>query len=119
MIKFVELGNLDAERDWGHAKDYVEAMWLMLQSDKPDDYVVGTGKTNSVRNFAKFAFETLDMDYEKYIKINKIFFRPSEVELLKSDSSKIKKNLGWESKINFFELISEMVKADYDYYKNI
>ena len=119
MIKFVELGNLDAERDWGHAKDYVEAMWLMLQSDKPDDYVVGTGKTNSVRNFAKFAFETLDMDYEKYVKINKIFFRPSEVELLKSDSSKIKKNLGWESKINFFELISEMVKADYDYYKNI
>ena len=81
-------------------------------------FIIGTGKTNSVRNFAKLAFETLDMDYEKYVKINKIFFRPSEVELLKSDSSKIKKNLGWESKINFFELISEMVKADYDYYKN-
>ncbi len=118
MIKFIELGNLNAERDWGHAKDYVEAMWLMLQSDKPDDYVVGTGITNSVRNFAKFAFETLDMDYEKYVKINEILFRPSEVKLLKSDSSKIKKNLGWKNKIDFFELVSEMVKADYDYYKN-
>jgi len=116
IIKYVELGNLEAERDWGHAKDYVEAMWLMLQSEKPDDYVVGTGTTYSVRDFAKYAFEILDMDYKKYVKVNKILFRPSEVSVLTSDSSKIKKNLGWNSKINFFDLVSEMVKFDYDYY---
>ena len=114
MIKFVELGNLDAERDWGHSKDYVKAMWLMLQSDKPDDYVVGTGETNSVRNFAKYAFETFDMNYEKYIKINKILFRPSEVNLLLSNNTKAKNKLNWQSKTTFKELVTEMVLSDYD-----
>ena len=114
LIKNIELGNLDAKRDWGHSKDYVRAMWLMLQSNSPDDYVVGTGKTNSVKEFAKLAFEILDLNYEKYIKINKNLFRPSEVTLLKSNSSKIRKKLNWKNETNFESLVSEMVTEDYN-----
>ena len=117
VMKFIELGNLDARRDWGHAKDYVEAMWLMLQNNIPDDFVVGTGQTNSVKEFVKTAFEIFDLNYENYIKINKNLFRPSEVKLLKSNSKKIKKQLGWKHKINFNELVSKMVISDYNILK--
>ncbi len=116
--KVLELGNLDAKRDWGYAPEYCEAMWLMLQQKKADDYVVGTGKTYTIKEFAKRAFEVLDLDYNKYIKINKVFFRPSEVELLVADSSKIKKKIGWEAKTNIDKLIEKMVKSDYNFIKN-
>ena len=114
LQKFLELGNLNAERDWGYAPEYVEAMWLILQNDHPDDYVVATGKTNSVKNFVKTAFECVDLNYEKYVKINKEFFRPSEVDLLIGDSSKIKKVCGWTPKISFDELVKKMVINDYN-----
>ena len=114
LQKFLELGNLNAERDWGYAPEYVEAMWLILQNDHPDDYVVATGKTHSVKNFVKTAFECVDLNYEKYVKINKDFFRPSEVDLLIGDSSKIKKICGWTPKISFDELVKKMVINDYN-----
>jgi len=115
---FLELGNLDAKRDWGYAPEYVEAMWLMLQQKEPDDYVVGSGKTHSVKEFAKYAFETLGLDYKKYVKINKNFYRPSEVDILQSDYTKIKNKVGWEPKTSFEELISKMVQFDYKRLKN-
>ena len=116
--KILELGNLDAKRDWGYAPEYCQAMWLMLQQKKADDYVVGTGKTYTIKEFAKRAFEVMDLDYNKYIKVNKVFFRPSEVELLVADSSKIKKKIGWEAKTNIDKLIEKMVKSDYNFIKN-
>ena len=114
----IELGNLDAQRDWGYAPEYVEAMWLMLQQKEPDDYVVGNGKTHSVKEFVKLAFESLDLDYQKYIKINKNFYRPSEVDLLKGDYTKIKDIIGWEPKTSFENLVHKMVIFDYDQLKN-
>jgi len=114
----IELGNLDAQRDWGYAPEYVEAMWLMLQQKEPDDYVVGSGKTHSVKEFVKLAFESLDLDYQKYIKINKNFYRPSEVDLLKSDCTKIKDIIGWKPKTSFENLIHKMVIFDYNQLKN-
>ena len=114
----IELGNLDAQRDWGYAPEYVEAMWLMLQQKEPDDYVVGSGKTHSVKEFVKLAFESLDLDYQKYIKINKNFYRPSEVDLLKGDCTKIKDIIGWEPKTSFENLVHKMVIFDYDQLKN-
>ena len=114
----IELGNLDAQRDWGYAPEYVEAMWLMLQQKEPDDYVVGSGKTHSVKEFVKLAFESLDLDYQKYIKINKNFYRPSEVDLLKGDYTKIKDIIGWEPKTSFENLVHKMVIFDYDQLKN-
>jgi GDPmannose 4,6-dehydratase len=114
----IELGNLDAQRDWGYAPEYVEAMWLMLQQKEPDDYVVGSGKTHSVKEFVKLAFESLGLDYQKYIKINKNFYRPSEVDLLKGDYTKIKDIIGWEPKTSFENLIHKMVIFDYDQLKN-
>ena len=111
------LGNIKAKRDWGHAKDYVQAMWLMLQQSSPDDYVVGTGETHTVEEFAKIAFNVLDLNFEDYVKIDRKLYRPSEVEILISDSSKIKNKLNWEAKINFENLISEMVITDYDHIK--
>lgn len=118
LQKKLYLGNIHAKRDWGHAKDYVEAMWLMLQQRYPDDYVVGTGSTHSVEEFTKIAFNILDLDYEKYLIIDKKLFRPSEVELLVSDSSKIRNKLQWKPKISFENLISEMVISDYKFIKN-
>lgn len=107
------LGNLDAKRDWGYAKDYVEAMWLMLQQDKPDDYVVATGETYSVREFVEKAFSYLDLDWEKYVKIDQRYFRPTEVDILIGDSSKAQKQMGWKPKISFDELVKMMVDSDY------
>ncbi len=108
----LRLGNLDAKRDWGFAGDYVEAMWLMLQQDKPDDYVIATGETHSVREFVEFAFSEVGLDWEKYVVVDPKFVRPAEVELLIGDASKARRVLGWEPKVTFEELVKMMVKAD-------
>jgi GDPmannose 4,6-dehydratase len=106
------LGNLDARRDWGHAKDYVEAMWLMLQQDAPDDYVVATGEQHSIREFVEETFGLLDLDWQEYVKIDPRYFRPAEVETLLGDSSKARRVLGWEPRISFKELVRLMVESD-------
>src|SRR5262245_1282207 len=106
------LGNLDARRDWGHAADYVRAMHLMLQQPDPDDYVVATGETHSVREFCQRAFAEACLDYQDYVKTDPLFCRPAEVELLVGDSSKARMVLGWEPRCTFEELIREMVYAD-------
>jgi len=106
------LGNLDSKRDWGFAGDYVEAMWLMLQQDKPEDFVIATGETYSVRQFLEEAFGCAGLDWQKYVEIDKRYFRPTEVDLLIGDASKAKKILGWEPKVKFKELVKMMVDAD-------
>jgi GDPmannose 4,6-dehydratase len=106
------LGNLDAKRDWGYAKEYVEAMWLMLQQDEPDDYVIATNETHSVREFLDEVFTYLDLDREEYVGFDKKYERPAEVDLLIGDSSKAKEKLGWEPKVTFAELARIMVDAD-------
>jgi len=108
----LHLGNLDARRDWGFAGDYVQAMWLMLQQDQPDDYVVGTGKTYAVRELCEVAFSYLGLDWEKYVVVDPKFYRPVEVDLLVSDPSKARKILGWEPKVDFEGLIQMMTSAD-------
>jgi GDPmannose 4,6-dehydratase len=106
------LGNLDARRDWGFAGDYVEAMWLMMQQDKPDDYVIATGETHSVREFLEEAFGRLNMDWKKYVEIDPRYYRPAEVDLLLGDASKAKSKLNWTPKVHFRELVHMMVDAD-------
>jgi len=106
------LGNLDAKRDWGFAGDYIEAMWLMLQQDKPDDYVVATGESHSVREFVVEVFSNLDLDWQKYVEIDPRYLRPSEVDYLQGDASKAKKVLKWEPKVTFEELAKMMTDAD-------
>lgn len=115
----LRLGNLDAKRDWGFAGDYVKAMWLMLQQPTPDDYVIATGKTHSVRYLVETAFQHVGMDWEKYVKLDKNFLRPAEVDLLVGDSAKAKKNLGWEPEVSFEEMIKMMVDADIERYKKV
>jgi GDPmannose 4,6-dehydratase len=106
------LGNLDAQRDWGYAKEYVEAMWLMLQQDKPDDYVIATGKTHSVKEFLQEAFSYLDLDWQDYVEFDAKYVRPAEVDVLIGDASKAKRVLGWEPKMTFKQLVRLMVDAD-------
>ncbi len=106
------LGNLDAKRDWGFAGDYVESMWLMLQQDKPDDYVIATGDTHSVREFLDEVFGYLDLDWQKYVEIDRRYFRPSEVDCLQGDASKARKVLKWEPKVTFTEIARMMTEAD-------
>ena len=106
------LGNLDAQRDWGYAKEYVEAMWRMLQQDKPDDYVIATGETHSVREFLDSTFRHVNLDWEKHVEIDPRYFRPTEVDLLIGDASKAREQLGWEPRIKFEELAQLMVDAD-------
>ncbi|MHC5184642.1 MAG: GDP-mannose 4,6-dehydratase [Planctomycetota bacterium] len=106
------LGNLDAKRDWGFAGDYVEAMWLMLQADEPDDYVVATGKTYSVREFLDEVFGHLDLDWNKYVEIDPRYFRPTEVDLLLGDAAKAKKVLNWQPKVDMKQLAQMMVDSD-------
>ena len=108
----LRLGNLDAKRDWGHAREYVEAMWLMLQQSAPDDYVVATGETHSVREFVDRAFRLVGLDYEKYVATDKDLYRPSEVNLLLGDASKARRTLGWNHQTGFTELVREMVEND-------
>ena len=106
------LGNLDAKRDWGYAKEYVEAMWLMLQQDKPDDYVVATGETHTVKRLVELAFSAVGLDWKKYVEIDPHYYRPTEVDLLIGDYSKAKRQLKWEPKTKFTELVKLMVDAD-------
>ncbi len=106
------LGNLDAKRDWGFAGDYVQAMWLMLQADKPDDYVVATNETHSVREFCQIAFSHVGLDWEKYVQVDERYFRPAEVDLLIGDASHAKKVLKWTPKVSFKELVEMMVDSD-------
>lgn len=106
------LGNLDAKRDWGHAKDYVEAMWLMMQAQEPDDYVISTGETHTVREFCEVVFGSLDLDYKDFVEIDQRYFRPTEVDLLLGDSTKAYNKLGWKPKITFKELAKLMVEND-------
>jgi len=106
------LGNLDAKRDWGYAKEYVEAMWLMLQQEQPDDYVVATGETHSIREFLDAAFGHVGMDWQKYVEIDPRYYRPAEVDLLLGDCSKARRQLGWEPRTKFADLVKLMVDAD-------
>jgi GDPmannose 4,6-dehydratase len=106
------LGNLDAKRDWGFAGDYIQAMWMMLQAPKPEDYVIATGETHTVREFLELAFNRLQLDWQKYVKIDTKYYRPTEVDLLIGDASKAKRDLGWEPKVRFEELANMMVDAD-------
>jgi GDPmannose 4,6-dehydratase len=107
------LGNLDAKRDWGFAGDYVEAMWLMLQQDRPDDYVIATGETHSVREFCELTFARLGLDWQQYVEVDSRYFRPTEVDLLLGDASKARKVLGWSPRVTFKDLVDMMVDADW------
>ena len=115
--KYLYLGNMDAKRDWGHAKDYVKAMWLMLQQSKPSDFVIGTGKMNSVRDFAKLAFKTAGLDYKKYVKFNKNLLRPAEVKTLRANYKRARRVLNWKPTVNFKQLVKEMVNEDLKFFK--
>ncbi len=108
----LRLGNLEAQRDWGHAKDYVRAMYLMLQQEEADDYVVATGETHTVREFCRLAFEEVDLNYEEYVRVDERFLRPAEVDLLVGDASKAERELGWRPEYSFRELVKEMVEVD-------
>ena len=133
--EYMELGNMDSKRDWGHSKDYVRAMWLMLQQDKPDDYVIATNETRTVREFVETAFKHLDIEVEwkgtgvdeiginkangkTIVKVNKKFFRPAEVDILLGDPSKAEKTLGWKREIDFSQLVERMVKNDLELVQN-
>lgn len=106
------LGNLDAQRDWGYAGDYVQAMWMMLQQQEPEDYVIGTGETHSVREFVEEAFGSVGLDWREYVEIDPRYFRPADVEYLRCDPTKAKEKMGWEPKVKFHELVKMMVEAD-------
>ena len=110
--KELYLGNLDAKRDWGHAREYVEAMWLMLQQPTPDDYVVASGECHSVREFVELAFSHAGLDYRQYVKTDPALYRPAEINLLKGDASKAAQTLGWKHRVGFRDLVEEMVEAD-------
>jgi GDPmannose 4,6-dehydratase len=110
--KELRLGNLDARRDWGHARDYVEAMWLMMQQEQPDDYVVATNETHSVREFLEEAFSYQGLDWKDFVVVDPKYFRPAEVDLLLGDATKAKKQLGWKPKVGFKELVRLMVDHD-------
>ncbi len=112
LAQELRLGNLESRRDWGFAGDYVEAMWRMLQQDEPDNYVIGTGETHSVREFCEAAFSRLDLDYEEFVVKDERFYRPAEVDLLVSDPGKAKAKLGWETEVDFKGLVQMMVDAD-------
>jgi GDPmannose 4,6-dehydratase len=112
LIKELKLGNLESKRDWGHAREYVRAMWMMLQQPQAEDYVIATGEQHTVREFAETAFSCLGLDYRDHVTIDPQLLRPAEVETLLGDASKAKRELGWTSKISFKELVAEMVEAD-------
>lgn len=112
QAKELRLGNLDARRDWGFAGDYVRAMWLMLQAKEPDDFVIATGETHSVREFAQKAFDYAGLDWEKYVVVDKALYRPAEVDLLIGDPGKAARQLGWKPEVSFDELVRRMVEAD-------
>ncbi|MGH8602682.1 MAG: GDP-mannose 4,6-dehydratase, partial [Gammaproteobacteria bacterium] len=111
--KELVLGNLEAQRDWGYAKDFVEAMWLMLQQETADDYVIATGETHSVREFCELAFSRLDLDYQKYVRTDPKYLRPTEVDILIGDASKARRKLDWQPRATFPDLVKMMVDADF------
>ena len=115
----IKLGNIEVRRDWGHAKDYVEAMWLMMQQDKPDDFVVGLGEQHSVKEFLELAFQHVSLEYKKYLKIDKNLLRPAEVNSLLADCTKAKKILNWKPKVTFKKLVAEMVDSDIELVKKL
>jgi GDPmannose 4,6-dehydratase len=117
-LKEIRLGNLEAKRDWGHARDYVKAMWLMLQQEKPDDYVIATGISHSVRQFLEQAFVLAGLDYKNFLQSDMDFFRPSEINVLCGNASKAKTLLGWQPTVDFAQLVEEMVKSDLDFYSH-
>lgn len=119
LAKDLRLGNLDARRDWGYAPDYVKAMWPMLQQEKPDDYVIATGESHSVREFAELAFKEAGLNWEDYVKVDQKFSRPAEVDCLVGDASKAKKVLKWKPTVTFEELVRVMVRADIERVKNM
>jgi GDPmannose 4,6-dehydratase len=112
LAKELALGNLEAQRDWGHARDYVRAMWLMLQQDKPDDYVVATGRTTTIREFCQLAFSYVGLDYRDHVVSRRDLLRPAEVDVLLGDASKARERLGWQPTITLEEMITEMVEVD-------
>ena len=112
LAKELRLGNLEAKRDWGYAGDYVKSMWLMLQQEKPEDYVVATGETHSIRELVEAAFDYVGLDWKKYLVVDEMLFRPAEINELRGDFTKAKKRLGWEPKVTFRELIHMMIEAD-------
>jgi GDPmannose 4,6-dehydratase len=112
LQKELALGNLDAQRDWGHAQDYVEAMWLMLQQPKPDDYVVATGETHTIRDLLDVAFGEVNVDWKKYVTVDPKYYRPTEIDILQGDATKARRVLGWYPKYSFRCLIEDMVAAD-------
>jgi len=116
LEKKIKLGNIDARRDWGHAKEYVKVMWLMLQQDKPDDYVIATGETHSIREFLEIAFSHAGLDYHDFVEIDQRLFRPAEVLKLQGDATKAKEKLGWSYDYTFERLVREMVDADLEFY---
>jgi GDPmannose 4,6-dehydratase len=106
------MGNLEAKRDWGHSKDYVNAMWMMLQTGNPEDYVIGTGESHSVREFVQIAFDHLGLDYQKFVTTDPQYYRPAEIYDLVADASKARKKLGWKNNYQFVDLVKEMVESD-------
>ena len=118
LAKELRLGNLEAKRDWGFSGDYVRAMWLMLQEGTPDDYVIGTGETHSVREFVELAFNHVGLNWKDYVVEDKNFYRPAEVNVLMADYSKAKKTFGWEPKVRFAELVKMMVDSDMELFRN-
>jgi GDPmannose 4,6-dehydratase len=112
LAQELRLGNLEARRDWGHAKDYVRAMYLMLQQEKPDDFIVATGETHTVREFCAQAFLEVGLNYEEYVQVDELYYRPAEMERLIGDASKARRELGWEPEYAFEQIITEMVQAD-------
>ncbi len=119
LAKELKLGNLDAKRDWGHAREYVEAMWRMLQQDKPEDYVIATGEQHTVREFAETAFNHVGLDYRDYVKLDQQLLRPAEVETLLGDAGKAKRQLGWTPRVTFKELVAEMVESDLRHFSTV
>jgi GDPmannose 4,6-dehydratase len=117
-LKEIRLGNLEAKRDWGHARDYVKGMWLMLQQEKPDDYVIATGISHSVRQFLEQAFMLMGLDYKNFLQSDMDFFRPSEINVLCGNASKAKTLLGWQPTLDFDQLVEEMVRSDLDFYSH-
>lgn len=116
IIDKLPMGNLDATRDWGHSYDYVKAMWMMLQNEKPDDFVCATGKSHSVRDLCRYVFDSLDMNYEDYVSVDEKYLRPEELRDLKGDSTKLREELGWLPEYTFETMLDEMVKHWKDKY---
>jgi len=118
LEKEIRLGNVEALRDWGHSRDYVRAMWLMIQQDEPEDYVAASGESHSVREFLELSFDCVGLDYRKYLVIDENLYRPSEVNILQGDASKAKKKLAWSPEVSFKELVREMVEGDLEWYSS-